>query len=209
MREPSEQPLPEVFEDIRDPSETIYWVGKPNAFCFMFSGIPFLIVGCLWGLFDLFFLSLTPILKGFSGFLIPFFLLHSFPFWGSLLYMAWLWLARYRTFYAFSNRRLMVRSGAIGTYTKTFDYDGISNLEVTVGPIEKMLGVGSIRFNTGRTDARGGLIPGCFKAIREPYEVFKRIKETTMDIKTDENYPNALRTAENPGYHTKYKPGNK
>ena len=44
-------------------------------------------------------------------------------------------------------------------------------------------------------------------AIDAPYDVDKLLKETTVDVKTDWNYPNKLRPAENPGYHTDYKPG--
>jgi len=201
----SDQPRESLFENVRDKDETIYWVGKPNAFCFMFSGIPFLVIGCLWGCFDLFFLVHAH--GSQMGFVIPFLMLHAFHFWGSLLYMVWLWLAHNRTFYAYSNRRLMIRTGAIGTDIKTFDYDGISNLEVTVGPIEGMLGVGSIRFNTGRMDSKGNSIPSYFRGIPQPYEVFKKIKSTSIDIKTDEQYPNALRPDVNPGYHSKYQPG--
>lgn len=198
-----------VFEDLRDKKEAIYWVGKPNAFCFMFSGIPFLAFGCLWGAFDYFFFLHFPQDRQMLWFTLPFFLLHSLPFWGSLLYLAWLWLAHNRTFYAYTSRRLMIRTGAIGTQTRTYDYDGISNLEVVVGPIEKLLGVGSIRFNTGRADGRGNAIRGYFRSIPQPYEIFRKIKETAIDIKTDVNYPNALRPGENPGYRSEYKPGGK
>ena len=214
MGESAEQPLPEIFEGIRDKDETIYWAGKPNALCFMLPGVGFVLGGLVWGLIAFFFSSaffhVAPDSGGLGSmraFVVVFFFLFSFPCWGSFLLLAYLWLAHSRTFYAYSNRRLMIRSGAIGTSTQTFDYDSISNLDVTVGPIEGMLGAGSIRFNTGRTNVKGFPVFSCFKAIREPYEVFKKIKETAMDIKTDEYYPNALRPEENPGYHSKYKSG--
>ena len=120
--------------------------------------------------------------------------------------MVWLWLAHNRTFYAYSNRRLMLQTGAIGTDIKTFDYSKVTNLEVTVGPIEKMFSVGSIRFNTGVMTNRGQAVVTYFKAIQDPYDVFKKIKGISVDIRTDENYPNALRPDTNPGYKTKYKP---
>ena len=43
-----------------------------------------------------------------------------------------------------------------------------------------------------------------FIGIDEPYAVFKRIKEVSVDIKTDWNYPNAMRPGVNPGYPTRY-----
>ncbi len=201
---------PEIFESVRDKNETLYWVGKPNAVCFMLSGIPFLILGLFWGCFDLFFLVASMSSKSEVGwFVIPFLALHSFPCWGSWLYMGWLWMAHTKTFYAYSNRRLMIKTGAIGTDIKTFDYPKITNLEVSVGPIEKHFGVGSIRFNTGVMTNRGTAVVSYFRAIPQPYEVFKKIKEISVDIRTDENYPNAMRPDVNPGYKTKYNPDSK
>jgi hypothetical protein len=198
----------QVFDSFKDSNETVYWVGKPNPVCFMMGGIPFLIFGIFWGGFDFFFLmQMMKSGKAMLGFGIPFLMLHSIPCWGSLLYMVWLFLAHNRTFYGYSNRRLMIKTGAIGTDIKTFDYDKISDLEVSVGPLESVFGVGSIRFDTGQAvSSNGRRIMSAFTAIPEPYEVFKKIKQISVDIKTDENYPNAMRPSENPGYNTKYEP---
>ena len=46
-----------------------------------------------------------------------------------------------------------------------------------------------------------------FLGVANPYEVFKQIKEAAINVKTDWSYPNALRPAVNPGYHTRYKQG--
>jgi hypothetical protein len=45
-----------------------------------------------------------------------------------------------------------------------------------------------------------------WEAIPNPYDVFKQLKKTAVDIKTDFNYPNAFRPEKNPGYNTKYDP---
>jgi hypothetical protein len=42
-----------------------------------------------------------------------------------------------------------------------------------------------------------------FRSIPGAFEVFKRIKEVSMDVKTDEFYPNAKRPPQNPGYKSK------
>lgn len=196
-----------VFDNIKDSKEEILWTGKPNAFCFVFYGIPFLALGLVWGCIDLF-LLIQMLHDGddMGGFGIPFLLLHAFPFWGSLLFMGWLWMAHGKTFYAYSNRRLLVRTGAIGTDTKTYDYDQLSNLEVRQGPIQKSFNVGTISFNTGQTDSKGRMLTHSFRAIPDAFEVFKKIKEVSMDVKTDEFYPNAKRPSENEGYKTRYTP---
>ncbi|NJD77651.1 MAG: PH domain-containing protein [Candidatus Methanoperedens sp.] len=196
---------PPQFEAVRDKDERILWVGKPAFIPFIMSGIPFLIFGLLWGAFDYF-----GFIRNMNGeaasFMIPFFAIHLFPFYASILNMMRLFLVHGNTFYAYTNKRLMMRSGFWGTDFKAIDYDKISDIEVNVNPIENLLGVGTVQAFSGRTTNKGANIYDKFIAIPEPYEVFKRIKEVSVDIKTDWNYPNALRPERNPGYKTRYEP---
>jgi len=46
-------------------------------------------------------------------------------------------------------------------------------------------------------------------AVKNPYEVFKLLKQVYFDIKTDVEYPNRLRPPVNPGYGSEYTPFNK
>ncbi len=198
--------LPRQFEAIRDKDERIFWVGKPAFIPFILTGVPFLIFGLLWGAFD--YPIVVGIMKGGLDYpMMGFFALHLFPFWGSILNMARLFLVYGNTFYAYSNRRLMMRSGFWGTDFRAIDYDRIQDIEVNVNPVENLLGVGTINAFSGGFTSKGGRIYDKFIAISNPYDVFKRIKELTVDIKTDWNYPNALRPEKNPGYRTEYEPG--
>ncbi|MBW2436074.1 MAG: PH domain-containing protein [Deltaproteobacteria bacterium] len=195
--------IPKQFEAVKDSDEEIFWVGKPNFAAFLTRGIPFLCIGLIWGAIDYFaFIRNMP--AEMAGFAIPFFALHLMPFWASILNFVRLFLVHGNTFYAFSNRRLMMRSGFWGTDFKAIDYDRISDIEVNVNPIENMLKVGTIQAFSGRVSDKGGRIYDKFIGIQDPYEVFKRIKEVTVNIKTDWNYPNAMRPETNPGYKTKY-----
>ncbi|HTN43628.1 MAG TPA: PH domain-containing protein [Nitrospiria bacterium] len=197
--------VPSKFDAVKDKDEQIYWVGKPALIPFVATGIPILIVGMLWGAFDYF--GIIRNMPGhMPGFAIPFFALHLFPFYGSVLYMAHLFLVRGNTFYAYTNKRLMMRSGVWGTDFNAIDYDKVSDIEVNVNPIENLFGVGTVRAFSGRVNDKGGRIYDSFIAISNPYEVFKKIKEVSVNIKTDWNYPNALRPEVNPGYQTKYSP---
>jgi len=198
----TEWKLPAAFEAVRDGDEEILWVGTPNFTAFIVRGIPFLIVGLLWGAID-YFGFIRHMDESMAGFAIPFFILHLFPFWLSILNMIRLFLVHGNTYYAFTNKRLMMRSGFWGTDFKAVDYDTISDIEVNVNPIENMLGVGTVHAYTGRDG--NNRIYDSFIGIREPYEVFKQIKEITVDVKTDWNYPNAIRPEENPGYRTRYR----
>lgn len=72
----------------------------------------------------------------------------------------------------------------------------MQNLRVYVGVLEAMFKRGTIRFG-----ARNAL-----RYVENPYEVYKLIQQTAVDITTDRQFPNQLRPEENPGYHTRYKP---
>ena len=186
--------LPPQFEAVKDKDEIVLWIGKPNFTAFIIRGIPFLALGILWGAIDYFgFIRHMNKMPGeMGGFIIPFFALHLFPFWGSILNMIRLFLVHGNTCYAITNKRLMMRSGFWGTDFKAIDYDKISDVEVNVNPIENMLGVGTIQAFSGRVSDKGGRIYDKFIGIESPYEVFKKIKEVSVDIKTDWNFPNAM-----------------
>lgn len=201
--------LPPQFEAILDRDEKILWNGRPALLPFLATGVPFLILGLIWGAIDYFgFIRHMGGGEGpgkkMLGFMIPFFLLHLFPFWGSILNMARLWLVHGNTCYAYTNKRLLLRSGFWGTDFKAIDYDRIQDLTVTVNPLENLCKVGSIRAFTGAFTSKGAQIFDRFTAIENPYEVYKQLKQVSLDVKTDWNYPNALRPETNPGYGTSY-----
>lgn len=198
--------IPPQFEAVRDKDEQIFWTGKPAFVPFILTGLPFLILGLLWGSIDYFgFIRHMKEMKGdMLGFAIPFFALHLLPFWLSILNMLRLFLVFGNTCYAFSNKRLLARSGFWGTDFKAIDYDKIQDIEVNVNPIENLFGVGTIQAFSGSVSSKGARIYDRFIAVPNPYDVFRRIKEVSVDVKTDWNYPNALRPEENQGYRTKY-----
>jgi membrane protein YdbS with pleckstrin-like domain len=200
--------LENKFNNILDHNETIFWTGIPNFWTWMFTAIPVLIFGLIWGIFDFWFsrqwFSLASSEMNF--FFIPFMIVHSAPCWGSILYVFWLYLSHENVAYAFTNKRVMIRSGLFGIDYQIIDYDKIQDIQVNINPIEKIYDVGSVLFNTGHTDnnSNGSVINRGFRGIENPYEVFRRIKEVSLNVKTDWNYPNANRPETNPGYQTKY-----
>lgn len=200
--------LPPNFEGVTEPGEQVLWTGKPVFWPFVLHAVPVVCFGLIWGAMDLGILG--TVAKGASGqldlFLLLFGFLHSFPAWGSILYGVYLVLVYGKTVYAYTNRRMMMRSGVIGTSFKSIDYDRIQELDVTQGVIERLFNVGTIRVFSGNTSAKGARIYDRFVSIANPYDVFRAIKGVEVDIKTDWNYPNALRPATNPGYQSQYKP---
>ena len=199
--------LPQQFHAVKDADENFIWVGEPMFIPFLCTGIPFLVMGLLWAAFDYFgFIQRIGKMKNGPplGFVIPFFALHLLPFWASIINMFRLILVHKNTFYAITNKRLMMRSGFWGIDFNSIDYDKISDIQVTVNPLENILGVGTIRISAGKISSKGNSLTDDFIAVNDPYEVFKTIKKVMVDVKTDWNYPNKLRPEENPGYNTKY-----
>ncbi len=199
--------LPE-FDSIKDDDEKILWTDKPKF-------IPYAITALGLGFGVLIFVSFYYAMAkninegGAAG---------NFSIWFVALPVA-LFLFSFlikifsysNTSYAFTNKRVMVRSGFIGTDFKIIDYDKISDIEVSVNFIERAFNVGTIKFYSGRTESNDGITTKLYdrwESISNPYEVFKQLKKVSVDIKTDFNYPNALRPDTNPGYNTKYNPKN-
>lgn len=172
--------LPQEFMAIKDPNEEICWVGTPNFTAFIARGIPFLIIGLLWGAFNM--LIMQHMKNAPPGALVQFFIIHLLPFWLCILNMLRLFLVYGNTCYAISNKRVMMRSGFWGTDFDAIDYKKISDINVDVNPVENILGVGTIGFFSGRTTSKGLRIYDTFIGIERPYEVLKRIKEVSVEI---------------------------
>lgn len=200
--------LPPGFEAVTEPGEKILWTGRPVFWPFVLHAIPMVIFGAIWGAMDLGILgkAATASKGQMDLFLFAFGFLHSFPAWGSILYAVYLVMVHSNTIYGYTNRRLLMRSGVVGTSFKSVDYDTIQELDVTVGVIERLFNVGTVRAYAGRNTSKGTRIYDQFVSIANPYDVFRAIKGVEVDVKTDWNYPNAMRPAVNPGYKTDYTP---
>lgn len=200
----------QLFDQVRDANENVLWAGRPAFLPFVASGIPFLVIGLIWFSFD-FFGFIRPMLMGkghaapgFAGFMIPFFLLHLFPFWASVLNILRLALVHKNTAYAVTTRRVMFRGGFWGINFESIDFDQITDLQVNIGPIERSIGAGTISISTAAPTSNRTPLAKKFIAVPEPYDVFREIKKVSLDVKTDFEYPNKLRPSANPGYNTAY-----
>ena len=193
------------FESIRDSDEELLWVGKPTLIPFILSAVggvfvPLIIVGLFVFVFTQPDVEVTGLpMPGLIA--IIFIISGLFPLIIRLFVYS-------NTAYAYSNKRIMIRTGFIGTDFKTIDYDKISDIEVNVNVIERIFNVGTILFFSGRSlssKKNSDILTNRWIAIKEPYEIYKQVKEISVDIKTDISYPNALRPETNPGYQTQYK----
>ncbi len=196
------------IDDLIDKGEEIIWRGKPKKSAFIWSKIlTMLPVALIWGLVDGIFIYFLTTNSVFSSapiwlviFLIVFFLIHLMP--------VWIWLsnvisasAQHKNIeYAFTNKRIIIRSGLI-IDIKNIYYIDIQSVNLRVGLIDRMLKVGDIYIKSKLETAVLWDIPN-------PYIITNKLQKVVNDIKTDMNYPNALRPAENTGFNTIYNANN-
>ncbi len=202
-----------MLDKMIDQDEQVLWSGRPQAVLYIL-GSPLLIVFALvWLFFDLgLFNAVGSMGFATSGRLerveILFMLVHLAPVWytfGTMIYRALLW---HKIEYALTTRRVYRSSGIFGTDISSLELREINNLSVDVNPLEHLLGVGTIRLTpdvtTGSGEHKRTIAGYRFKHIRDPYELYNRIKKISLDVSTDQQYPNAYRPDENPGYRTEY-----
>lgn len=193
------------IKDIINQDEEILWQGKPkkkayilNAFFKMFP------IALIWLLFDgTFIITLgrqsdnipTPM----KIFMVIFFLFHLMP--------VWIWLSgvitanrQHRNLeYAFTDKRIIIKSGIVGIDFKSIYYSEINSVNLKVGLIDRMLKVGDIYINSMSN-------ANVLFDLENPYFISERLQKIVVDIKTDIEFPNSLRPEENNGYNTKYRP---
>lgn len=192
--------------------ETLIWSSKPKKNAFIINKVltmmPFAL---LWLAFDSAFL--IPIIA--SGqltqmlfFIVPFFALHLMPVWiwlGNIITAGRKWK---NTKYYVTDKRIILQTGFVDMNYQTIYYKDIKNVNLRVGIIDKMLGVGDIYFDLGSYNTSNGTrtVSHAFLDIENPHEIYPKLQKIVLDIQTDIEYPNALRPDENPGYNTKYNP---
>ncbi len=124
------------LDKVLDENERIFWEGRPKFWPFFFSGI-------LLSLFGLIFLIagaavlIQGIMAGNLLFLVfPHFWIGVAFVFGIPLYKA---LVYKHTYYAITNKRVLLQMGLIGRDFQTVDFDQITNAEVNVGLFDKLL----------------------------------------------------------------------
>lgn len=187
------------------PGEKILWRAKPNKKCYYAnSWFKYIFIGAIWLIFDGAFIVVTLVnIKNIPSFaifgLVIFFVFHLLPVW---LCISSVITARRRwklEEYAFTDTRILIHRGIIGTNIISIGYDSITSVNIKIGFMERMYKVGDIYIvSNGQTNV--------FQDIEDPYFIYGRLQKIANDIKTDIIYPNAYRPKENPGYKTSYNP---
>ncbi|MBQ4268349.1 MAG: PH domain-containing protein [Clostridia bacterium] len=195
----------QTIEDVLNENERVLWRGKPkkkayllNAFFKMF---PFAFI---WLLFDGAFIGAF-LFAGSKGHIPAFAIVMLIAFFAIHLLPVWIWLANIITAskqhknleYAFTDKRIVIKSGVIGIDFKNIYYSDIQSVNLKVGIIDRILKVGDVYVKS----ASGADV---LFDIDDPYFITQKLQTIVLDIKTDVQFPNALRPNENPGYQTTY-----
>ena len=208
-----------MIDKIIDDNENILWRGKPNAFLYIIGNPSIYLIALIWGLFDFFFISSFfrefSFMNGFfgefsfmNGFFIIFFMFHLFPVWFAIL-MPIYRILNYGTIeYAITDKRVYISQGFFGRDVNNYEHRELTNLKVNVNFMENIKGLGTIilAYNgeEGNSSYSFKADNNKFISIEDPYGVYKLLKKVSLDVATDQAYPNAYRPEENTGYNTKY-----
>lgn len=199
--------LPE-FQAIKDDDERFIWLGKPQLNSFIANKLVKGIIGLVLIVAVFAFNHYVTIEDGGSlTFVYAILALIFVPTAIKYLFNAF---SYQNIVYGFSDKRVMMRGGLIGTDFKMIDYDKIIDIEVSLNPVDRLFDTGTIKIHSGRNevDDEGNKTKlfDDWLHVEKPYELIKSIKKVMVDVKTDYSYPNAKRPPVNPGYSTKYEP---
>ena len=200
--DPSGRDLKNI-EDVIGSDEQILWSGKPKKRAFLINAFTKMLpIALIWLLFDGAFIGLMigtmdEIPASVKIFMAVFFLFHLMP--------VWIWLSNVLTAnrqhenleYAFTNKRIIIKSGIIGIDFKNIYYSEIDSVNLRVGLVDRIEKVGDIYIKS-----IGGA--NVLYDLENPYSLTEKLQKIVVDIKTDIQFPNNLRPAENDGYSTKY-----
>lgn len=118
----------------------------------------------------------------------------------------WIWLGNVltanknwqNTKYAVTDRRIIIEYGFISMNYQSIYYKDITNVNLKISVIDKMLKVGDIYFTTSTGPNLS------FLDIEDAYTIYPKLQKIVLDMQTDIEFPNNLRPKENDGYNTTY-----
>lgn len=189
------------IHDVLTSGERIVWEGKPKFWPFILSFSPALLFGLVFLAIAIFSLMAGGEASELGGY-------------GVLGTLFGLGLFVYNVVnfpyvhYAITDKRTLIEQGVIGRDVLSIEHDQLVSTSVTVGFADKVFGgnTGSVMIiHSGSARGRYGATPVGLRSIEDPYKIYQLLNKVSHDIRTDINYPNAMRPDTNPGYKTEYK----
>ena len=165
----------QLFNPILDDDEKIQEIFRPNAFRYV--GLP-LIFLCTLLLLCIVPFTVMALIEGDWLLMVPFFV----PVFLIGILLAVIYCVQYKkTSYCYTNKRVIVRSGFIGVDYHAIDFDLIGGMDVHVDFLDKLVkpNTGTIVFASAASPivhTNQKISAYSFKAIENPYEIYKRVK---------------------------------
>lgn len=180
------------IENSLSSDESLLWKGKPLRKSFILNSVlKFLPFALIWLIFDpLFIVLLVLNVKEIPTivivFLAIFFLFHLIP--------VWLWIYSIISAskrqkieeYAFTNKRILIKQGFIGSTIISVFYDSINSVNLKIGIIEKMCHVGDIYILSNNQKV-------VLEDILDPIFITTKLQDIALTNKKDIYFPNNLR----------------
>lgn len=190
----------EISELVKE-NEKLLAEAKPDKFVYcILPSLKMLPIAIIWLIFDGFFiLQILPMFRtSMAFFLVPFFAIHLFPVYGVFTSYAKRRIEWNNLQYGITTQRVIRVGGALGVEVQAIDHHEIDAVNIKMSWLEKLRHVGTLEIVSDNTRID-------FVGIENPVKIYKMLTKTSFDVKTDIEYPNALRPDENPGYKTRYK----
>lgn len=180
--------MEKLFENILDEDEKVVKVLKPNKAKYFF-GVMF--GTCAMVLFFLA-LSLLAMFVPEEGFTAPPAIYCLIPISVGIVVIALAVLFTYLSYtkrhYAYTNKRIIIRCGIIGTDYKSLDMDMIGAINVNVSIFDKLLrkNTGTVAFGSLASPMTNNGSMFSFYSITDPYSFYKEIKLVINNMKKQE-----------------------
>lgn len=179
----------QTIEQSLMPGETIVWQGKPQKKAFVLNNVfKMLPIALVWLAFDAFFIAMIATnFEELPTAIIPmlcvFFIIHLAP--------VWIWVYRCvtagkrhrNTEYAFTDKRIIIRKGAVAVDFKSIDYKDVANVNLRYGLIDKLAKVGDIYITaTGKASV--------LEDLENPSQVAEILQSTVSAKKSNVSFTN-------------------
>lgn len=177
-----------IFEPILDKNETIIKVFKPNKTKLFLSAYIIAFFPALFVIMTIFAAVGQTGIYGTGNALVPIVILGAFLV-VYLILRGFVTLYYNKLFYAYSNKRIIIRTGIFGVDYKSLDMSMIGAVNVNVSLLDKMLNknTGSIRFGSMASpmvSANGEAgNPYRFANILAPYDTYRELKDVIDEYK--------------------------
>jgi uncharacterized membrane protein YdbT with pleckstrin-like domain len=166
-------PENEPFQSELRNGETVLWTGQPVLIPYLVPVLPLPII-------TFFFIGLViayPQAVWDTPYRWFYLVVMMFPMWLGFVYFLYLFATIPLTRYAYTDQRIIVRTGLWRKTCISVEYDRIRELKLTTGITHQLFRVGTVKAFSGKLAGRVGKYYEGFVAIKEPEKVMQGLEQ--------------------------------